>query len=325
MDYGANDGAERRTPEWAPEHAVSEREAAGLIAAQFPELRGAPVESLATGWDNTVFLVGERWVFRFPRRAIALPGVRREIAVLPLVAPRLPLPVPAPEFVGHPADGFPWPFWGARFIAGDELAETGLPGAARVRAAAGVGAFLKALHAPGLVGDAGAEEKLRETLPRDPFRRAEPAVRAPMVRERLARLVRGGVRRPDPRVDRLLAEGERLGPVDDTGGGLVLSHGDLHVRHLLVGEDTCAAGVIDWGDVCLADPAVDLSLAYGGFAGPARMALLAAYGEVGAERETRARILAVFLCTALAEYAVATGRARLLAESLAGIERAVSD
>lgn len=73
-----------------------------LIARRFPELRGAPVERLASGWDNTVFLVGGDWVFRFPRRQMAIPGVEREIAVLPVLAPRLPLPVPVPRFAGAP-------------------------------------------------------------------------------------------------------------------------------------------------------------------------------------------------------------------------------
>jgi aminoglycoside phosphotransferase (APT) family kinase protein len=301
--------------EWAPEHAVSQREAADLIGGQFAELRGAPVRALATGWDNTVFLVGGRWVFRFPRRAIALPGVRREIAALPRLAPRLPLAVPVPELVGRPSGGYPWPFWGARLIPGAELAESGVPGSARVAAATGLGEFLRALHDPRLVPLNGTE------LPGDPMRRAEPAVRAPRARERLARLARAGAWRPDPRFERLFGEGERLGP---PAGALVVVHGDLHVRHLLVDTGARAAGVIDWGDLCLADPAVDLSLAYAGFAGPARTALLSAYGPVDAEREVRARVLAVELCAILADYAAATRRERLLAETLAGIGRAVA-
>ncbi len=302
--------------EWDAEHTVSEKQAAALVGDRFAHLRGAPVRVLATGWDNTVFLVGGRWVFRFPRREMALPGVRREIAALPALAPRLPLPVPVPELIGRPGNGYPWPFWGARLIPGDELAETGLEGAARTRAAAGLGEFLRALHDPALVGEAGAD------LPRDPFRRGDPAVRAPMARVRLARLAGDGVFTPDARVERLLAEGERLGP---SGEADVVSHGDLHMRHLLVGGDARAAGVIDWGDLCLADPAVDLSLAYGGFEGAARAELLSAYGPVGADRELRARVLAVFLCAALAEYAASTGRQRLLAEVLAGIGRAVAN
>ena len=301
---------------WDPERVVSADEAADLVAGQFPRLRDAPVEALATGWDNTVFLVGGQWIFRFPRRAVALPGVEREIHLLPLLAPRLPLPVPVPEFAGRPSPAFPWPFWGARLLPGRELAESGLPGDARATAAAGLGAFLRALHDPRLVPEAGAG------LLRDPLSRAEPSVRSPLARERLARLARDRVWTPDPAVERLLAEGERLGRHT---GAVVVSHGDLHVRHLLVDEGAWAAGVIDWGDLCLADPSVDLSLAYGGFCGPARTALLSAYGPVGAEREVRARVLAVFLCAALAEYAAGTGRDGLLAEALAGLSRAVAD
>ena len=41
-----------------------------------------------------MWVVDERWAFRFPRRAIAVPGVERELSVLPRVAPLLPVPVP---------------------------------------------------------------------------------------------------------------------------------------------------------------------------------------------------------------------------------------
>jgi aminoglycoside phosphotransferase (APT) family kinase protein len=82
--------------------------------------------------------------------------------------------------------------------------------------------------------------------------------------------------------------------------------------------------VIDWGDSCLADASVDLSLAFCAFAGTTRRALLDAYGRpVDEERELRARVLAVSLCAALADYADIDGRPALLAESLAGLDRAV--
>ncbi|GGL03477.1 phosphotransferase [Planomonospora parontospora] len=314
---GAGDGATATgaRPEWAAEQDVREDDAAALVGGQFPDLRGAPVRLLATGWDNTVHLVGERWAFRFPRRAVALPGVEREIATLPILAARLPLVLPVPARVGRPSGAYPWPFWGAELIPGEELAEADLSEEGRVRAAAGLGAFLHALHAPELAAEAGGG------LPVDPMRRGDPAIRAAMARERLGRLVRRGAWTPDPAVDRLLAEGERAGPPP---GPAVVSHGDLHLRHLLVDPDGRATGVIDWGDLCRADPAVDLSLAYAGFDGAARTALLSAYGRpVGPGRELAARVLAVCLCAVLADYAESTGRARLLAASLAGLRRAV--
>jgi aminoglycoside phosphotransferase (APT) family kinase protein len=104
----------------------------------------------------------------------------------------------------------------------------------------------------------------------------------------------------------------------------VLCHGDFHLRHVLVRPDGAAAGVIDWGDACLADPALDLSFGYAAFTEAARDAFFAAYGgEPDQERELRARVLAVALCAVLAEYAAVEQRPALLAESLAGIARAV--
>jgi aminoglycoside phosphotransferase (APT) family kinase protein len=217
--------------------------------------------------------------------------------------------------VGTPSPAYPWPFWGARLLPGQELAEADLRDARRAAAAAQVGEFLRALHDPRWVSEVGNE------LPMDPMSRADPGVRAPMARERLARLVRREVDQSDHAVRRLLAEAERLGPPSSDP---TVVHGDLHVRHLLVDGDQ-AVGVIDWGDLCLADPAVDLSLAYAGFVGPARAALLAAYGRpLDSQREMRARVLAIFLCAALAEYAASDGHPRLLREALAGLRRAVS-
>jgi aminoglycoside phosphotransferase (APT) family kinase protein len=301
---------------WEPERVVHAADAAHLVGEQFPGLRGAPVEPLATGWDNTIMLVGGQWCFRFPRRAVAVPGVEREAAVLPRLAEHLPLPVPVPELIGRPSGDYPWPFWGARLIPGRELPETGLPDAERARAAEELGGFLRALHDPALVAVAGPG------LPRDPMHRADPAVRAPMARDQLARLARHGIPAADPAVARLLADAAELGPPTGT---VAVCHGDLHARHVLVDEDGAAAGVIDWGDLCLADPAVDLSVAYGAFSGPARAALLSAYGPVEPEREIRARVLAISLCAALADYAASTGRARLLDEARIGIRRAQAD
>ena len=304
--------------QWEAEQPVSASLAAGLIGRQFPRLRGAPVEPLATGWDNTVYLVDGAWVFRFPRREIALPGIQREIAVLPLLAPHLPLHVPVPELVGRPSGAYPWPFWGARLVAGTELAEAGLPDSERVQAGASVGAFLRALHDPGLVAVAG---QAGPQLPDDPMRRAYPGVRAKRAREILGRLAQSAGWEPDAAIERLFGAADRLGP---PAGPAAIAHGDLHLRHLLIGEGGDASGVIDWGDLCLADPAADLSLAYCGFAGPARVALLAAYGPVDAERELRARVCAVSICVALAEYAISDGRAALLRETLAALGRVVS-
>jgi aminoglycoside phosphotransferase (APT) family kinase protein len=56
-------------------------------------------------------------------------------------------------------------------------------------------------------------------------------------------------------------------------------HGDLYARHFLVDGSNTPCGVIDWGDVHLGDPALDLSIAYSFLLPGARSAFQEAYGH----------------------------------------------
>ncbi|HEX6857028.1 MAG TPA: phosphotransferase [Streptosporangiaceae bacterium] len=305
-------------PLWAAEQEAGPDLATALIGRQFPQLRGAPVQLLSTGWDMTVFRVGDDWLFRFPRREMVLAGLQREITVLPALARRLPLAIPVPELIGAPTAEFGWPFWGARMIPGTELAEAGLPDGTRAAAAAGAGAFLRALHA------IPASDPLCAGLPTDPMSRAHPAARLPRIREQIRQLADLGGWGPGPFADAVEALLDRAAPLGPPPGPLVLVHGDLHIRHLLVGPDGAATGVIDWIDVCQADPAVDLSLAYLAFRGADRAAFLAAYGPVDEERELRCRVLAVSLGVALAAWSAAEGHLQLHTEAQTALRRALS-
>ena len=291
-------------PEWSPEIVVDEPLARRLLRTQFPELELASLRLAGEGWDNTAWLVDERWVFRFPRREIALDGVGRELRVLPALAPLLPLPIPQPLFVGRPAPEFPWPFFGGPVVPGRELAETELDDDARAALARPLGRFLRALHAA----------ELAVELPLDPIARADMRVRVPMARERLAEL---GV--ADPRVEEILAAALELPPSQR----VALVHGDLHLRHVLV-EEGRLSGVIDWGDVCRSDPAVDLVLVWCALPPAARTVFFDEYGPVGEDGLLRARVLSLFLCAVLALHARAEGLEHIERESLDGLERTLA-
>lgn len=303
-------------PQWAAERTVTPERAAALIRTVAPSLAGRPVVPLADGWDNSVLVVDAVWAFRFARRSVALPGIAREIAVLPAIAPLLPLPVPVPELVGddaHPVE--PWPFTGARLLPGVELAESVLGEVERVDLAASVGRFLAVLHG---ADAAAAARSACPDLPVDPLDRGWPRRRMTHTRRTLDALVTDRVWSVDPAVMQVLDRATALGT---PSGSVVLVHGDLHVRHVLVDPAGAATGVIDWGDVCLADPSVDLALAYAAFDGDAREALLAAYGPVDETSELRARALAIRLSALLASYAAADSRPALLREALDGLHR----
>jgi aminoglycoside phosphotransferase (APT) family kinase protein len=277
-------------------------------AVQGCGLAADDVRIVAAGWDNTVVLVDDDWVFRFPRREIALPGIDREIALLPRLAPQLSLPIPVPEHVGVYGDP-PWRFWGARHLPGTELKVADQVG---VEVGRSLGRFVAELHA--LPADS--------SLPVDPFGRADAVSRAVRARDVMADLRAtdpslDGL--DDPAVERVLAAGEAaVPPPTDT----VLSHGDLYSRHVLVDEDGAVAGVIDWGDLCMAPRSVDLSVAYSALAGPAREAFFAEYGPVDDDTELRARVMALFSTASVAAYARELDDRILLASALAGLTHA---
>jgi aminoglycoside phosphotransferase (APT) family kinase protein len=318
-------------PNWTPEREISADRAGELIRGGFAGLAQASVQPFAQGWDNTAFMVraGSDLVFRFPRRAIALDGVRREAAWLPALAPLLPLPIPVPAFQGEwsdAPDAQPWPFWGAALLGGTEFAVAGLEPGERVAIAAGLGIFLRALHdlpPPELAAAA------RVPLAVDPLGRGDPARRHALTSACLDRLRETDVDAP---LDGAAALVDRAAQLPPSPGPVVICHGDLHVRHVLVdsgaGQTPAITGIIDWGDLCLADPGVDLSISFAAFSGESRQAFFAAYGPITADRELRARALAVSLSGLLTEYALAhTGEeaaiSALLPEASAGLARAL--
>ena len=292
-------------PEWSPDIVVDETLARRLLAEQFPELELDSLSPAGEGWDNTAWLVDEEWVFRFPRREIALDGVGRELRVLPLLAPQLPLPVPEPVFVGAAGPAFPWPFFGAAVIPGRELAEAELDDRGRAALARPLGAFLRALHAAEVEVD----------LPVDPIRRAEMGFRVQHARDRLEEL---GVAVPG--AEDIFSAALELPPPERA----TLVHGDLHLRHAFV-EDGRLSGVIDWGDVCRADPAIDLILVWCALPPAARRDFLSEYGPVSEAGLLRARVLSLFLCAVLATHARHEGLPAVERESLAGLQRTLLD
>ena len=262
---------------WTPEHPVDRELAAELLREQFPEVPTDDLRSLGSGWDNDVWEAGDL-VFRFPRRAIAVPLVETELRVLPEIAPRLPLPVPRPVAAGRPSPRFPAPWIGYRMLPGRTVDRARIGPDDRARLAPALGAFLRALHG------IGAEEGRRLRVPDDTFR---------------GDLSRAGRRALEflPRLegtagDGLLpvARGALSDPPEDAPADRwTVIHGDLHPRHVLLDENHGAAGVIDWGDLCLGDAALDLSLAYTLLPAPARDAFFAAYGPVDEKTRRRAR------------------------------------
>jgi aminoglycoside phosphotransferase (APT) family kinase protein len=117
-----------------------------LLTGQHPDLADLELTVLANGWDNLVCAAGADYLVRLPRRALAAKLVAHEQRWLPVLAPVLPLPIPAPVRVGHPAEGYPWKWSVVPYLPGGVAALAAPDDLAA--AAVALGEFLAALHVP---------------------------------------------------------------------------------------------------------------------------------------------------------------------------------
>lgn len=282
---------------WDADFEVSSAQAARLIARQFPQLAPVRLEALSAGWDNLAFLVNARFVFRFPRREIAAPLIAREARVLPLLAPHLPLRVPVPEYVGTPEAEYPHTFAGYAIIPGETACRCEWSEHERAAQVATLADFLRLLHRIPI------DEETRRWAPRDEFARADLKQRAPKLKERLAS--KTAALRPRE-LGALLELVDEPAAAAQPLAQACWVHGDFYARHLIC-ENKRLVGVIDWGDIHLGDPALDLSIAFSFLPPSARNAFRERYGGCDEATWQRARFRALHYGAALTEYGAAIG------------------
>ena len=285
-----------------------------LIARQFPALASGPVRLLGVGWDNAAYRIGADTVFRFPRRQSAANLLTREARILPTLAPHLPAPIPAPRFVGAPTPEFPYPFVGYPFLPGEIASDVSPTADARTALAAPLGAFLRALHGIAI------DDATRAWAPGDEIARNDLVGRAPTVS---ARLRGNAAALEEEAVEALVALVERLATTPPWSAPPRWVHGDLYPRHLLLDDAGQFVCVIDWGDVHLGDPALDLSFAWTFLPVTAHAIFRDNYGPIDAATWGRARFRAIHYGAILAEYGRAEGIAPLLDLAIATLHRAL--
>lgn len=55
---------------WDAEWEVTEPLVRLLLNRQFPQLSTLKIQEIGSGWDNTVYRVGDEYVFRFPEETL---------------------------------------------------------------------------------------------------------------------------------------------------------------------------------------------------------------------------------------------------------------
>jgi len=232
-------------------------ECAGLVARYFPALRIERMRVNDSGWDSRVLEVNGEYVFRFPRWESSVRSLRREVRLLPELAPLLGIAVPQYEFISPGAANgasLEPAFAGYRMLGGSFLApqlfRERVHGAAFTHCARQLGEFLGTLHS---FPRERAETLGIEVAPPESFlphlrelqRKAAPLLTVPC-RKRVEGLV------------------ERAGALwQQCRYPLVLAHNDLVPEHILFDEAAGAiSGIVDFGDVMIDDPAGDFTTIY---------------------------------------------------------------
>lgn len=272
-------------PQWTADIDINARLAAELVASQFPDLSNAAIEPFGSGWDNAAFLVDGRIVFRFPRRRAAAGLIEREVAILPNIAPQLPLSISAPQFIGVSTPKHPWMFAGYESIDGSTACSVNLSDGSRSLLAEPLAGFLRALH------DIEPTQLIAKGLPPDELGRLNHEKRSKMTYERLPLIISSGHLDTD---DVLTTWLEKHPPSPPEHGSRRLVHGDLYARHILLNTFGRPTGVIDWGDVHFGDPAIDIAIAHLILPPTAHGALRHSYGAIDDRTWNAARYRALY-------------------------------
>ncbi|HEY3686893.1 MAG TPA: aminoglycoside phosphotransferase family protein [Streptosporangiaceae bacterium] len=248
----------------------------GLLRAQHPDLADRPVRFGARGWDSQMWRLGDDLAVRLPWATPSADELlRKEHAWVPVLAPRLPLPVPVPQRLGEPSEPFPRPWIVTTWVPGEPADRVPATDPATADVLAG---FLTAMHRPAPSG-----------APTGRNRGGPLAAHAGPFAEALAEVSHLGLI-ADPDAVRAVWEDAVAAP--DWAGPPMWLHGDLHPANVLT-ADGALCGVIDFGDLCAGDPAYDLSAAWTLLPDGTIDRFHAAYGAADAATLRRARGCAV--------------------------------
>jgi aminoglycoside phosphotransferase (APT) family kinase protein len=251
-----------------------------LVDGQFPRLAGLPVSPVqSTGTVNAIYRLGDHLCARLPRMQEYAGDLVGELRWLPWLAPRLSLRVPEPVAMGHPADGYPFPWAIYRWIDGQPYADE-LAGDER-QAAIDLAQFVAELRA---IEPAGAPRAGRM-----PLRELDHATRAAIDSSR--GVIDG---------DAAAAAWERSLEAPAWEGTPVWIHTDLLRPNLLVGGGQLSA-VIDFGGAGIGDPAADVIAAWSVFGPAGRKAFRGAL-DVDDGTWSRARGLALHQAAMIIPY-----------------------
>ncbi|WP_455603878.1 ATP-binding protein [Cellulosimicrobium funkei] len=105
----------------APETAITADLVREALTEQHPDLAGLPLREVAGGWGNQMWRLGDDLAVRVQRMDPTPELQLKERRWLPVLAPRLPLPVPTPVRHGEPSARLPRHWTVMTWVPGEPL------------------------------------------------------------------------------------------------------------------------------------------------------------------------------------------------------------
>lgn len=272
------------TPEFAKE----------IIQAQrWNILKVDQIQYFSEGWDNIAFLVNQKLVFRFPKRLQAEQFLLNENMLLPKLQKKISIKIPNPEFCGNPTEQYPFHFHGYEMLLGTPFYKTDLSSQVLRDCIIQFARFLKDLHSIKAVAaqSMGAVSQIYDKTKVD--------VVIAMLAERMQFLQQNNVVALDMNFIEQMIHQARTIHLDQ--GQACLVHGDLDMRHLLI-QNQKLSGVIDWGDVGINHPVIDLSSIINMFPTSMHELFFQEYGLVTADVYAYAQFLTLYRAITLMMY-----------------------
>lgn len=267
---------------WNTDQNITVEIAKSCIEEQFFTVND--IVRLGQGADNVVFLVNQKFIFRFSRHAEMDDLRDAENKVLIKLQNIISLQIPNPIYQGIPTQKFPFHFQGYEKLPGIALYESDLTDEQLQSCLQSFALFLKELHS------IKAVQARAWGLEKSSYDKTNIDLVVAKLHERITQIKKLKIAEIDQNL--LKKAIENAAKIIIPKNDVCLVHNDLDERHLLM-QDGKLSGIIDWSDVDINHPVVDFACVWAIFPKSMHEIFFKTYGQIDQNIWDYARILAL--------------------------------